>query len=133
VEIEANPGTTPVPDTVILRTDGPLVFASVDPVIDRLTALTIDVEPRPARVVLDFDSTSEIDVTAAGALATAVDDLRTAGIDVRFARAHAQVRDYAARLGHEQLAGLVEPYPTVAAAVAETSKTDHQHPKGVAP
>jgi MFS superfamily sulfate permease-like transporter len=42
VEIKANPGTTPIPDTVILRTDGPLVFASVDPVIERLTALTID-------------------------------------------------------------------------------------------
>jgi sulfate permease, SulP family len=133
VEIEANPGTTPVPGTVILRTNGPLVFASVDPVIDKLTALTIDAEPRPALVVLDFDSTSEIDVTAAGALARVVDDLRTAGMDVRFARAHAQVRDYAARLGHEQLAGLVQPYPTVAAAVADPSETDHQHPKGVAP
>ncbi|HQR28369.1 MULTISPECIES: SulP family inorganic anion transporter [Nocardioides] len=133
VEIDANPGTTPVPRTVILRTDGPLVFASVDPVIDKLTSLTLDVEPRPARVVIDFDSTSEIDVTAADALATAVDDLRAASIDVRFAGAHAGVRQYAARLGHEQLAGLADPYPTVAAAVDDPPELDHPHPKGIAP
>lgn len=119
VAIEDNPGTTPVPDTVILRTDGPLVFASIDPVIERLHARTLHAEPRPALVVLDFDATPEIDVTAASALAAAVDDLRAAGIDVRFAGAHASVRNYAARLGYDQLAGLAEPYATVAAAVAE--------------
>jgi SulP family sulfate permease len=118
VEIEANPGTTPVAGTVILRTDGPLVFASVDPVVERLKALTLDARPRPARVVLDFDSTYEIDVTAAAALASAVDELRGAEIDVRFACAHARVRNYAARLGHEQLAGLADPYPTVAEAAS---------------
>ncbi len=53
-------------------------------------------------------------------LAAAVDDLRAAGVDVRFACAHAGVRDYAARLGHEQLAGLVDPYPTVEAAVSKS-------------
>jgi high affinity sulfate transporter 1 len=121
VEIDANPGTEPVAGTVILRTEGPLVFASMDPFIDKLNALTVYAEQPPWRVVLDFDSTSEIDVTAAGALANAVDSLRAAGIDVRFACAHAQVRDYAARLRQEQLAGLVDPYPTVEAAVSEAA------------
>jgi sulfate permease, SulP family len=119
VAIDDNPGATAVPGTVILRVDGPLVFASIDPVVERLSALTVHADPQPTRVVLDLDSTSEIDVTAAAALATAVDDVRAAGIDVRFVGAHATVRDYAARLGHDQLAGLVEPYPTVAAAVAD--------------
>lgn len=117
VSIETNPGTVPVAGTVILRTDGPLVFASIDPVIQRLYALTVHAEPVPDRVVLDLEATSEIDVTAAGALANAVGDLRAAGIDVRFAGAHQAVREYAARLGHDQLAGLADPYPTVAAAV----------------
>ncbi|WP_395656305.1 SulP family inorganic anion transporter [Nocardioides sp.] len=135
VDIDTNPDTVPVEGTVILRIDGPLVFASIDPVIDRLTALTIDAEPRPRRVVIDLDSTSEIDVTAAGALATAVDDLHAAGVEVRFAAAHAQVREYAARLGHDQLAGLVDPYPTVSAAVGVPPAPDHPHPhpKGMAP
>lgn len=134
VEIENNPGTAEVDGTVIVRADGPLVFASIDPVIERITALTIDADPRPARVVLDFDSVSEIDVTAAGQLANAVDDLRAASIDVRFARAHARVRDYAARLGLEQLDGLVDAYPSVATAVdPEPTITNHHNPKGVAP
>jgi sulfate permease, SulP family len=119
VAIDDNPGTTVITGCVILRVDGPLVFASIDPVIERLNALTVRAEPRPARIVLDLESTSEIDVTAAGALAATVDDVRSAGIDLRFAGVHAPVRDYAARLGYEQLAGLVEPYPTVEAAVQE--------------
>jgi high affinity sulfate transporter 1 len=120
VAVDANPDTEPVPGAVILRIDGPLVFASVDPVIEMLTELTLHAEPRPALVVLDFESVAEIDVTAAAALGSAVTDLRGAGIDVRFAGAHAPVRAYAARLGHDELAGLVEPFPTVAAAVAHS-------------
>ena len=49
-----------------------------------------------------------------------VTDLRAAEIDVRFAGAHAPGREYAARLGHVELAGLVESFPTVAAAVAQS-------------
>jgi MFS superfamily sulfate permease-like transporter len=120
VAVDDNPDTVPVPGAVILRIDGPLVFASVDPVVERLTQLTLDAEALPAFVVLDFESVPEIDVTAATALASAVSDLRSAGIDVRFAGAHEPVREYAARLGHDQLAGLVEPFPTVASAVAQS-------------
>lgn len=119
VAVDANPGTVPVPGVVILRADGPLVFASIDPFIERLDTL-VRAEPRPALVVLDFESVSEIDVTAAAALDSAVNDLRAAGIAVRFASAHAPVREYAARLEYDQLAGLVEPFPTVAAAVAQS-------------
>jgi MFS superfamily sulfate permease-like transporter len=120
VAVDANADTEPVPGAVILRIDGPLVFASVDPVIERLNELTLQADPRPALVVLDFESVAEIDVTAAAALGSAVTDLRAAEIDVRFAGAHAPVREYAARLGDDELAGLVEPFPTVAAAVAQS-------------
>lgn len=120
VAVDANPGTVPVPGAVVLRVDGPLVFASIDPVMDRLTALTLHAEPLPVLVVLDFESVPEIDVTAAAALDSALTDLRAAGIDVRFASAHASVREYAARLGYERLAGLAQSFPSVAAAVAQT-------------
>jgi high affinity sulfate transporter 1 len=121
VAIDANPGTEPIPDVVILRPDGPLVFASIDPVIEQVHERTLDAEPRPALLVLDFESVSEIDVTAAQALATALSELRDKGIGVRFAGARAGVRDYARKLGIEELAGLVEPYVSVAAAVQETT------------
>jgi AraC-like DNA-binding protein len=56
-------------------------------------------------------------VTAADALSALVDDLRLDGAELRFARAHAPVREYAARVGLPNLAGIAQPYPTVAAAV----------------
>ena len=104
--IDANPGTRPVPSTVILRTDGPLVFASIDPVLTQLRERTLDVDDRPRLVVLDFTSTPEIDVTAVTALAGVVSQLQAAGIEVRFAGAHANVRDYVARLGRDERAPL---------------------------
>jgi MFS superfamily sulfate permease-like transporter len=117
VAIDANPGTKPVPHAVILRPDGPLVFASIDPVIGELRSRTLGADEVPRLVVLDLSSTSEIDVTAATALAGVVAELRTAGIEVRFAGAHASVRDYARRLGGNELTSLADPYPSVAAAV----------------
>ncbi len=117
VDLAANPHAVPVPGVLVLRVDGPLVFASVDGALDDLRA-AMDAAPEPpAVVVLDLSATYEIDVTAADALASLVQDLRQAGSEVRFARAHGPVRDYAARLGVPDLAGLAEPYPTVAAAV----------------
>lgn len=88
----------------------------MDLALDDLRA-AIDGAARPRVVVLDLSSTYEINVTAADALATLADDLGRDGIGLRFARARAPVRDCAARLGLPQLAGLAEPYPTVAAAV----------------
>jgi high affinity sulfate transporter 1 len=117
VAIDANPGTVPVAHAVILRADGPLVFASVDPVIHELRTRTLDAHEQPRLVVLDLSSTSEIDVTAATALAGVVAELRDAGIEVRFAGAHARVRDYVRRLGGDDLRSLADPFPSVAAAI----------------
>jgi MFS superfamily sulfate permease-like transporter len=117
VDMSRNPAAVPVPGVLVLRVDGPLVFASIDGALDNLrTALDAAAEP-PGVVVLDLSATYEIDVTAADALAALVDDLRLDGTELRFAGARAPVREYAARLGIANLAGIAQPYPTVAAAV----------------
>jgi high affinity sulfate transporter 1 len=117
VDQATNPDAAPIPGTLIFRVDGPLVFASVDSAVDALrTRALLQGEP-PQLVVLDFESTYEIDVTAADTLAGLVDDLRQAGIEVRFAAAHQQVRDYARKLALPELAGLVTPYPTIDSAI----------------
>jgi high affinity sulfate transporter 1 len=119
VDMSRNPAAVPVPGVLVLRVDGPLVFASVDGALDNLrTALDAASEP-PGVVVLDLSATYEIDVTAADALSALVDDLRLDGSELRFAGARAPVREYAARLGIANLAGLAEPYPTVADSVAD--------------
>jgi high affinity sulfate transporter 1 len=119
VGLDSNLGAEPLPGTVILRPEGPLVFASVDPVVDELRRLVLAAEPRPSLVVLDLEVTSEIDVTAADALAGVVAELRAGGTEVRFASVHSPVRDYVRRLDHEELAGVAAPYATVGAALAE--------------
>jgi sulfate permease, SulP family len=120
VDVSVNPGAVPVPGVVVLRVDGPLVFASVDGALgDLRTAVAAAPEP-PGVVVLDLSATYEIDVTAADALASLLDDLRLEGKELRFAGARAPVREYAARLGLANLAGIAEPYPTVDAAVDDS-------------
>jgi MFS superfamily sulfate permease-like transporter len=117
VDMSVNPGAVPVPGVLILRVDGPLVFASIDGALDDLRAALDAAAQPPGVVVLDLSATYEIDVTAADALASLVDDLRLEGTELRFAGARAPVREYAARLGLANLAGIAEPYPTVAVAV----------------
>jgi MFS superfamily sulfate permease-like transporter len=122
VDADAYPDAVPVPGTLLVRVDGPLVFANVDPVLEELRRAVRDATPRPDLMVLDFEATYEIDVTAATALARFVDDQRAAGVEVRFAAVHAPVREYARRLSLGPLAGLDDPYPSVADALADRAR-----------
>ncbi len=122
VDSTVDPEAEPVTGVLAFRVDGPLVFASVDGALDGLRTAIDGAGALPRVVVLDLSSTYEIDVTAADALATLADDLGLDGIELRFARARAPVRDYAARLGLPQLAGLADPYPSVAAAVDDLER-----------
>ena len=117
VDLDVYPDAEQTPGTLIFRVDGPLVFASVEGALDTLRAAVHDSIPTPALVVLDLSACYEIDVTAADALATLLDDLRREGVEVRFAGAHRQLRDYASRLRLTDLAGLANPHPTVDAAL----------------
>ncbi|GAA4398012.1 sulfate permease [Fodinibacter luteus] len=119
VDLTAYPDAVPLPGTLVVRVDGPLVFANVDPVLDELRRGIRETSPRPDLVVLDFEATYEIDVTSATALARFVADQRSSGVEVRFASVHAPVREYAGRLSLDQLAGLDDSYPSVADALAD--------------
>ena len=122
VDLTAYPDAVPLPGTLVVRVDGPLVFANVDPVLDEVRRGIRESSPRPDLVVLDFEATYEIDVTAATALARFVADQRASGVEVRFASVHAPVREYAGRLSLAQLAGLDDPYPSVVDALADRTR-----------
>lgn len=123
VDAGVHPDAEPIPGTLVFRVDGPLVFANVDPVVEQLRSHIHHSKPRPTLVVLDFEATYEIDVTGATTLSRLLDDLRTAGIEVRFAGAHEPVREYAGRLSLDGLAGLSDSYPSVDDAVADHMST----------
>jgi sulfate permease, SulP family len=122
VDTDVYPDAVPLVGTLVMRIDGPLVFANVDPVLDELRRAIREADPRPDLVILDFEATYEIDVTAATALARNLQDLAASGVEVRFAAVHASVREYAGRLSLDPLAGLDDPYPSVADALADRAR-----------
>ncbi|TQM64667.1 SulP family inorganic anion transporter [Humibacillus xanthopallidus] len=122
VDIEAFPEAVGVPGALVVRVDGPLVFANVDPVIEQLRHDIRASRPQPDLLVLDFEATYEIDVTAATVLARFLDDVQAAGVEVLFAAVHTRVREYASRLSLESLAGMKSAYPSVADALTDRQR-----------
>lgn len=122
VDAAVHPDAVAQPGTLVMRIDGPLVFANVDPVLEELRRAVREAAPPPDLVVLDFEATYEIDVTAATTLARFLEDLAASGVQVRFASVHEPVREYAGRLSLDPLSALDAPYPSVADALADRTR-----------
>jgi high affinity sulfate transporter 1 len=118
-DLAKNPDVHPVPGVLILRIDGPMIFANVDAILE-----TLSVElaaGQYTRIVLDLEAVYEIDTTAVADLQRFVEDQATLGVQVALARVHAPVRDYLARARGESLLAEGVCFPTVRAAVAGTT------------
>ena len=114
-DLAENPDAHPVPGVLILRVDGPMVFANVDAIFERLSAELAAGEY--TRIVLDLEAVYEVDTTAVADLQRFVEDQSTRGVPVVLARVHAPVRDYLARAHGESLLADGTCFPTVRAAV----------------
>ena len=113
------PGVQPISGVLVLRVDGPLVFANVDPIFDRLTAELAT--GAYTRIVLDLEVVYEVDTTAVAMLEQFVDDQSARGVSVVLARVHAPVRDYLTRVQAQRLLAEDACYPTVRAAVESSA------------
>jgi high affinity sulfate transporter 1 len=114
-DLDQNPGVRSVPGVLILRVDGPMVFANVDAVFDRLSAELAG--GTYSRIVLDLEAVYEVDTTAVADLQRFVEDMSTRGVPLVVARVHAPVRDYITRVNGEALLAEGVCFPTVRAAV----------------
>jgi SulP family sulfate permease len=91
-----------IPGLVVYRFYGPLIFANVRFLIERLEHF-IAREAHPVRqVIIDARAIPEIDVTAVEQLRTFVKRLRERGIVVVIAKAHLPLREAAIRLGSQE-------------------------------
>jgi high affinity sulfate transporter 1 len=117
-DLAGNPDVRPVPGVLILRVDGPMVFANVDAILERLSTELSAGEH--TRVVLDLEAVYEVDTTAVADLQRFVEDQSARGVEVVLARVHAPVRDYLARAHREALLASDACFPTVRDAVAGT-------------
>jgi high affinity sulfate transporter 1 len=114
-DLAQNPDIRPVPGVLVMRIDGPMVFANVDVIFERLSAELA--AGTYARIVLDLEAVYEVDTTAVADLQRFVEDQSMQGVQVALARVHGPVRDYLARAHGEQLLAEGTCFPTVRAAV----------------
>jgi SulP family sulfate permease len=113
VDLEDDPGATPVPGVLIHRFEAELIFANADLFQDDVLARVHAAEPRPETVIVDFEAVGHVDVTGAEALRAVHDTLDELGTRLIVARAKSSVRDALQRRGIADVLGEDNFAPTV--------------------
>jgi high affinity sulfate transporter 1 len=108
-----HPENERIPDVLVVRLEGALLYFNTDHVRDRLTALVSRREAPPRLIVLFMGTSPFIDLAGTEMLIDLHAALRGKGIAFRLAEAHGQVREALHRVGHEEAAGLAETHATV--------------------
>ena len=101
-----------VPDVLVLRSEGSLLYFNVDHVRDRLTALLSERSVPPQLVVLFMGNVPFIDLAGTELLIDLRATLARRGIEFLLAEARGQVRDALERYGSKAV-GLAEAHQTV--------------------
>ena len=120
VDTDRNPDHATLPGVLVVRVEGPLMFANADYVRTSVRALAHQT-PDLRLVVLDGQSTPSIDVTAAGMLVQLREDVRRLGAELVLADDIGQVRDV---LSTAEPTGEPPMFPSIEAAIAAGPGTD---------
>jgi high affinity sulfate transporter 1 len=94
----------PVPGLCVLRLDAPLFWVNAAEVRERVVS-AVERQPDTWMVVLDLESTNQIDTTSADMLSGLLDDLRRRGVDLMLVRVFYAVRRVLRRAGFEERLG----------------------------
>ena len=82
-----------------MRFDAGLFFASADALLDRLSELSRQADPKLHTVILDFEGVNFIDSEGTARVAELLDHGTRLNIELRLARVKAEVREYLRREG----------------------------------
>ena len=116
-DLVRHPENERVPDVLVVRLEGALLYFNTDHVRDRVMAL-VGRQATPPRLVILFMGTSPyIDLAGTEMLSELRVSFRGAGITFRLAEAKGQVREALRRVGHEQASALADTHMTVDDAV----------------
>jgi high affinity sulfate transporter 1 len=116
-DISRHPGNERIPDVLVVRLEGALLYFNVDHVRERLMTLVAE-RPTPTRLVVFFMGTVPfVDMAGTELLLDLRSTLERRGIKFLLAEAHGRVREALHRLGHEQADELVRTHETVDDAV----------------
>ena len=112
-ELARHPENERVPDVLVVRIEGALLYFNIDHVRDRLMAIVSSQATPPRLIVLFMGTSPYIDLAGTEMLSEVYGTFRAAGITLRLAEAHSQVREALLRCGHEHASALVDTHATV--------------------
>jgi MFS superfamily sulfate permease-like transporter len=96
---ERHPEWETVPGVLVARSDGPLFYANVASLRDRLLAVIEAATGRPSVVVLDLSESADLDIDTLDGLAELADTLAADGIELRLAGVRARALALLRRTG----------------------------------
>ena len=112
-DITRHPENERVPDVVVARSEGALLYFNVDRVRDRLSALVSEHPLPPRLVVLFMGNVPHVDLAGVEFLTDLRESYRRAGIEFRLAEVHGEVREALRRVGAAHASELAEADQTV--------------------
>lgn len=118
-DLDANPDVSAVPDIVIVRFEGPLVFTNAELLVQQVRQHVDAATRLPRAVVLDFEGITHVDLTGADALRRMHDSLDARGIRLALARVESSVRESLDGCGVLTVISADNAFPTARAAVEE--------------
>jgi sulfate permease, SulP family len=117
-DMARHPEAVPVPGVLIIRPDAALFYANAQGVRDAVDSLVASSMTPVRAVVLDLETTDNLDITTTEQIEKLLDDLRSDGIALLLARAHGAVIEMADRSGLLRKIGRDHVFSTTRAAVA---------------
>jgi len=116
-DITRYPDARQIPGLVLFRWDAPLFFPNAELFRERVLNAVAKSSTPVRRVVVAAEPVTDIDITAADALAELDEALSTAGIELCFAELKDPVKDKLKRFGLFSMIGEKSFFPTIEAAV----------------
>ena len=116
-DITRHPSARRVPGLVLFRWDAPLFFANAETFHEHVLQSVADAPTRTRWVVVAAEPVTDIDITAADALAELDRELQDAGIELCFAEMKDPVKDRLKRYGIFTKLGVENFFPTLGQAV----------------
>lgn len=126
IDIAATNDLEVVPGVIIYRFDAPLFFANASSFVERARALIATSQAPVAGFVLDAESITDLDSTAADSVAHLLGELQAKDIHIVVARASAPLREMLRRTGLAEQIGEEQFFPLLSSAVAAFA-TKGQH------
>lgn len=123
--VDRNPGWAVPEGAIVLGSEGPLLYANVVTVKERILALVAAADPTPPVVVLELSETPDLDVETLDTLGELADALRAGGSELRLAAVRRPAREMLRRGGLDRRVAVHE---RIAAALASPAGGDERSP-----